>query len=235
MRRVAVVVGLAGIAVLGAVWLWSFLAGDDPYDLASTDRAERARQAAGEQVDGEIARLLGDREPLATSVEDSCAVEDEENNESWSFSEPQIVRCTYASAVVVPLAAAADEEAVRLTQDLLGDRCTVSPHAAAVGGQIPCAGALWYGLFAVDAPGTATELSVRPHGAGGHLLRGGSAFDGAGLVERAGEAGIGYLLLLQTGTEYLDVDVDPETPAPAVRTDRPCQEHSGGDNRCPGD
>jgi hypothetical protein len=235
MRRVAVVVGLAGLAVLGAVWLWSFLAGGDPYDLAATDRAERARQAAGKQVDGEIARLLGDREPLASGVEDSCAVEDKENNESWSFSEPQIVRCTYASAVVVPVAATADEEASRLAQDLLGERCTVSPRAAAVGGQLPCAGALWYGLFAVDAPGTATELSVRPHGAGRHVLRGGKEFDGAGLVERAREDGIGYLLLLQTGTAYLNEDVDPETPAPAVRTDRPCQEHSGGDDRCPGD
>lgn len=228
MKRGVLFLVLAAVVVLVAVfWWWD----DDPLDLAHTDAADRARATATEQAQEELADVLGERGPLATTYEDACAVEEIANDgDSWTTG-PQQVRCTYTGAVVALLPASTDAEAASVAQQMLGSRCEVPARAAQVE-RLSCAGGLWFAI--VDADTTGEVLAAPLSGAGGHVVSAGDPLDGARLVERARQEDAGYLLWLQSMNGYLEEPLDRDEPERRPERVPTCQEHSGYPNTCPG-
>jgi hypothetical protein len=184
------------------------------------------------QARDELEAVLGDREPVATTYEDACAVEEiTDNPEDWTTG-PQQLRCTYTGAVVALLPASTDAEAVGLAQEMLGERCEV-PGRAVLVGRMGCVGGLWIAVVDADSPDEV--ISGGLNGANGHIVSAGDPFDGAQLTERARQEGAGFMLWMESMNGYLEEPIDPEKPAPQPERVRTCQEHSGDGNDCPGD
>jgi len=220
---------LAGIVVL-LFGVFSML-DDDPIDLAHTDAADRARAEAAQQAHDELVAVLGDREPVATTHEDTCVVEEISNDADFWTTGPQQLRCTYTGAVVALLPVSTEAEAAALAQRMLGDRCEVPATAARVE-RTGCAGGLWYAVVAADSSGEV--LSAGLGGAGGTTVSAGEPFDGGELVRRAREVGAEYLLWLESMNGYLEAPLDQDEPDPEPERVLTCQEHSGYPNTCPG-
>ena len=177
--------------------------------------------------------MLGGRDPLATTLLDSCAVDEISNTGAIFSTGPEEVRCTFDYAAVVGLSAQTDADAVRLTQEMVGTLCEV-PAAAARIERTHCSGGFRYGLFDVDAADTADLLGYRLGGAGSHVVAGGEPFDGAALIDRARDEDAGYLVYLESGTEYFSAPLDEPERAPEPAREPTCQEHSGYPSTCPG-
>ncbi|MCZ2858673.1 hypothetical protein [Blastococcus sp. VKM Ac-2987] len=224
---VSAVIVLVVVGVIVAWW------DDDPYDLARTDAAERAREVAGRDMRDYVDGVLGGRDPLATTFLDSCAVDEISNTGAIFSTGPEEVRCTFDYAAVVGLPAETEADAVRLTQEMVGALCEV-PAAASRIERTHCSGGFRYGLFDVDATDTARLLGYRLGGAGSHVVAGGGQFDGAALTDRARGDEVGYLLYLESGTEYFSAPLDEPEQAPEPAREPTCQERSGYPSTCPG-
>jgi hypothetical protein len=113
---------------------------------------------------------------------------------------------------------------------MLGDRCDV-PAAPVAVERMNC-GQLWFAV--VSAAGSGEVLEGGLFGASGTMVSAGEPFDSGELTDRARQKGAGYVLLLESGTNYLTEPLDRQEPERAPERERTCQEHSGEPSTCPG-